>query len=322
MVNLKEELRRTIKGLFEEKKIDLLIGFARGTLPLTSTPIVINGTKDADRLIFDLTCGNNLVKFLQKGRRNDLKDKRIGIVAKGCDGRAIVQFIAEGQIKRDDLFIIGVPCEGVVDLKKIKEKVDNHEISQVRIDDTKIIITGGDLEISLNKADVLADACLRCRYPNPPVYDIFIAEPKKPSDIKDEYDEVDRFEKLSPDERFQYLEHEFSRCIRCYACRNACPMCYCEECFVDQTNPQWFGKGTDISDTLIFHIVRVLHTAGRCVDCGACERACPVNIKLSLLNKRVEKEIKERFGYTPGLDPDETPAMAAFSEEDKQEFIL
>ena len=73
---------------------------------------------------------------------------------------------------------------------------------------------------------------------------------------------------------------------------------------------------------MIFHIVRVLHTAGRCVDCGACERACPLGINLGLLNKKVEREIQERFGYTSGLDPDETPAMAAFEEEDKEEFIL
>lgn len=322
MDNIEKELRTVIEKLFKEKKINLVIGYTKGTLPLVSTPIFLKEEKDVDKLIFDVSCGNNLVKYLKRHRIVNMKDTKVAIIAKGCDGRAIVQYIAEGQIKRDDVLIIGVPCEGVVDPKKIRSKTNGKEVSQYRIEDKKIILKGNDFEISLNKSDVLSDSCLRCRYPNSPLYDIFITEPTKSVGTKDEYEKVNEFEKLTSSQRWQYFENEMSKCLRCYACRNACPMCYCEDCFVDQSNPQWFGKGTDLSDTIIFHIVRVIHTAGRCVDCGACARACPVNIELDLLNTKAGKEIQERFGYTPGLDPDETPAMAAYDAEDKQEFIL
>lgn len=322
MEGIQRELRTVVKKLFQEKKIDLLIGYARGSLPLTSTPVFIRENKDVDKLIFDITCGNNLAKYLKKSPAIDMKGAKVAIVGKGCDGRAIIQLVAEGQVSRDNLLIIGVPCDGVVDFRKLREKSDGEEISRCRFEGEEIIVEGKDFKSSFNKSDLLSDSCKRCRYPNPPLYDIFITEPKEPADMKDEYEDVNRFEELSSRERWRYFEDEISRCIRCYACRNVCPMCYCEECFVDQTNPQWFGKSTDLSDSMIFHIVRVLHTAGRCVDCGACERACPMNVNLGLLGKRVEKEVRERFDYVPGLHPDETPAMAAYNEEDKQEFIL
>ena len=321
MENIENQLRETVKKLFQDEKVDLVIGYTKGTLPLCSTPVFITDEKDADNLIFDATCSNNLAKYLTKNRRPKTDDRsKIGIVAKGCDGRSIVQHIVENQIKREEVVVIGVPCEGVIDIKKLEEKIEGKEILKYRAEGEKIIVEGKGFKASLNKQDILCDSCLMCKYPNPPVYDIFVGEPVSVSENRKPI--TDNLESLSPDERWTFFEKEISKCIRCYACRNACPLCYCEECFVDQSSPQWFGKSPDISDTMIFHILRTLHTAGRCVSCGACTRSCPTGVNLAPLGIRMEKEIKDRFGYTVGLDTEATPPMADWNEEDKQEFIM
>ena len=98
-------------------------------------------------------------------------------------------------------------------------------------------------------------------------------------------------------------------------------MCYCKECCVSQTFPKWLGQAENLSETLCFHIVRALHTAGRCVDCGACARACPNNIDLRLLTGKVAKDVKSLFDAEAGLRLGEKPAMASFSEDDLQDFI-
>jgi Fe-S oxidoreductase len=37
--------------------------------------------------------------------------------------------------------------------------------------------------------------------------------------------------------------------------------------------------------------------AGRCVDCGLCEEACPVDIPLRLLYRKANRIVKDLFGY-------------------------
>lgn len=286
-------LREAARELLLEKKVDFVLGYERGP-GLRAAPVFIRDAKDADRLIFDATCSVNLATHLRRALRAAPGGTRAAVVAKGCDGRAVVQHIAEGQFKREDVVVIGVGCHGVVDATKARGRLDRAALS---------------------------DSCLRCRYPNPPVCDRFAGEPA-PGSESDGFEAVARFEKLSAAERWASFEHEFAKCIRCYACRNACPMCYCDECFVDQTDPQWFGKSAEGPDLALFHVVRALHTAGRCVDCGACERACPLGVRLGLLTKRIEKEVLGRFGYTSGLDPEAKPALATHAEEDRQEFIL
>ena len=131
----------------------------------------------------------------------------------------------------------------------------------------------------------------------------------------------EEFESWSADERWAYFTREFERCIRCYACREACPVCYCTECFVDQSQPDWFGKSDDLSDVMAFHLVRIYHVAGRCLDCGACDRACSMHIDLRTLGRKLEKDVRELFEYEPGMDVESAPLLGTFRPDDPQAFI-
>ena len=163
--------------------------------------------------------------------------------------------------------------------------------------------------------------CHTCRHRNPPIHDVLIGEKVPESTDENEFAEISSLESKSTEERWEHFKEELSKCIRCYACRNVCPLCYCKMCFVDQSMPAWFGKTNDLSDTMIYHLVRALHVAGRCVDCGACTRACPMDINLRELVKKTEKIMKERYNYEAGLDPEEVPPLGEFKMEDPQEFI-
>ena len=68
-------------------------------------------------------------------------------------------------------------------------------------------------------------------------------------------------------------------------------------------------------------MTRVLHLAGRCIDCNECERVCPVNIPLRLLNNKMEREAREQFGYEPGASIGGPSMTASFLDTDPGKFI-
>lgn len=208
---------------------------------------------------------------------------RIAIVAKGCDSRSLVALLKEKQIARGQVMILGIGCEGVKENGR------------------------------------LSDSCTTCTHPNPVLCDEMVGE--KVAEREPASDPLADFGKLSSDQRWQALMDDVSRCIRCYACRQVCPNCYCPTCFVDANSPQWVGKTTAGSDNMMFHLMRAMHMAGRCVECGSCSRGCPMGIDLMKFNRKVARVVKERFGTVAGLNPDEPPALAAFDPNDKQEFI-
>ncbi|UCB61232.1 MAG: 4Fe-4S dicluster domain-containing protein [Candidatus Bathyarchaeota archaeon] len=315
MEKLEKSLREIAEKLLSEKKVDLIIGYERGTRPLRTTPCFVNKTEDVQKLIWDSSCDNNLAKYVV-----DRKEK-VGVVAKGCDARLIAVCIAENQVPKENVIIIGVPCLGVVDRKKVESKLEEKEILEATIEGEKIKVKGEEFELLLAKNDFLCDSCLTCKHRNPPIQDVLVGEEVPELTEVNEFTEVENLEAMAAEERWNHFNGELSKCIRCYACRSVCPLCYCKTCFVDQSIPTWFGKTNDLSDTMIYHIVRALHVAGRCVDCGACSRVCPVNINLRELMKKIEKIVKERYNFKAGLSLEEAPPLGDFKSEDPQEFI-
>jgi len=314
MLKYIDEIRKISKGLLESKKVDMIIGFKKGTVPMMNEPCVITSPKDVEKLIWDSNCGINLANYL-----TDRKEK-IGIIAKGCDSRNIVTHIVENKIKREQLVIIGVPCRGMIDKNKINSMFEG-EIKQVTEQSGNVIVTGSGFEESLKKNDVLQQNCSVCIHRNPVIYDELAADLVEEQKDVDRYEDVRKIEAMPPEEKWNYFDDLLSTCIRCYACRNACPLCYCPTCFVDESRPQWVGKSDDSIDTRTFHFLRAYHCAGRCTDCGACERACPVGINMRMFTRKLEKDCFELYGWEAGLSLDERPPLDTFRPEDPGDFI-
>ncbi len=298
-----------------ERQVDAVLGFRRGTIPMTCQPILISSPEEADQLYWDSFCSNNLANYLP--RRKD----RVAIFAKGCDSRNIVLQILEYQIKREQLYIIGVPCQGMADRRKVLAALDGREPAEVSEGNGMIRVSGGNFKEDFSRDEYLQENCAICTHRNPVIYDVLVAEPVEEQREMDRYRNISAIEAMSDDERWLYFEELLSPCIRCYACRNACPMCYCPTCFVDESSPQWLGKSTDPTDTKTFHVLRAYHLAGRCTDCGNCEQACPMGIKVRQLTKKLEKDIKELYGYEAGLSLEERPPLDTYRPDDPQEFI-
>jgi ferredoxin len=91
---------------------------------------------------------------------------------------------------------------------------------------------------------------------------------------------------------------------------------------MDKSTPQWFPTAPDGPGNFAWQIVRAFHLAGRCIGCGACQRACPVGIRLNLLNAAMARSAFKHFQYRSGFDPKGVPVQADFRPEDKEDFIL
>ncbi|MFO8031077.1 MAG: hypothetical protein R6U22_00875, partial [Desulfohalobiaceae bacterium] len=259
-----EQLRKVAQELLEQGKVDCFIGYRQGSVPLRDAPFVAYSAQEAQELVWSSFCTANLAKLLI-GRSD-----RAGIVAQGCVSRNIVGLIQENQVKRENIHVVGICSPAMVDHRKVQAKFPDKFIQRVEEDQDYLYVYGQGLEESLLKRDVRRNNCYTCAHRNPVIYDQLLGE-LGPETWGGDIDKVAApWENLSADERWQRFEQTFQDCIRCYACRDVCPLCYCNQCFVDENRPQWCGKSQDEADIYTFHILRAFHCAGRCTDCGAC----------------------------------------------------
>jgi len=311
MRNYTEKIRELARSMLAEGRVERVMGFARGSLPMASVPFCAAAPGDCDRLVMDAFCGMNVANYLT-GRK-----EKIGVIARGCETRSIVNHMVENKIKREQLLIIGVPCTGLVDKRKVAALYEG-EITAVTETDDQVIVDGSAGQRRIEKASVADDCCAVCVHRNPVIYDELAGDPVAEQAPTDRYAMVEAVENLPEEERWRFFEEMYSTCVRCYACRNACPLCYCPTCFVDESNPQWVGKGQNEIDVRTFHFLRAYHCAGRCVDCGACTRACPMGINVRILTNKLEKDCLEMFGWEPGLSPEQRPALDTYSPNDPE----
>ena len=107
--------------------------------------------------------------------------------------------------------------------------------------------------------------------------------------------------------------NHFDRCVKCYGCRNVCPMCFCNECSMEE--PQLIKRGTLPTENPIFHLTRAIHMIGICIDCGLCEEACPADIPLRTLYKKVADIVAADTGYRPGENSEEKCPFNIYGEQ-------
>ncbi len=276
-----DALRQKARALLEAGTVKVVIGYAGGSDPQRARAVFVSSAAQADQLIWNESCRQNLAVYLSKPEVKALG--KPALVARPATLRALLQLAVESQLTDGAVLAlavgdgaagqaVGAGAGEVVDLPSFVA-IEEHLAKQPR---------GQSAEQQQESARLAA---------------------------------------LPLEERWAFWAAELGRCIKCYACRAACPLCYCDRCIVEVNQPQWIPVASDALGNLEWNIVRAMHLAGRCVDCGSCADACPESIRIDLLNGVLAQEAMASFGAEPGYSTRKDYALAAYKPDDKEEFI-
>jgi formate dehydrogenase subunit beta len=199
-------------------------------------------------------------------------EARFGIVARGCDTRALVEMAKREQVDAERLYLLGVACsaEEAEECYCADPAPDPEPWSQAVVIGTPVAGAG----------------------PNP-----MVAE----------------YEEMSLEERREFWQEQFLKCIKCYGCRDICPECFCEACALE--DPLWVERGVLAPPFPMYHLIRAMHMASRCVACRQCELVCPAHIPLTVLYDLIRRDVGELLGYVPGANIAVAPPLSLTLEE-------
>lgn len=269
MKHLTEQMQTMAYELLVSGEVDTVIGWEKGSRWFLTPPVLIRKAADVYRLHFDSFAIHNLSGYLPELQE---KKKRCALFVKGCDSRSVIRLVQDHQIDKEQMIVIGLPCPGMQDSSRVHDTQTPHALPFLA-------------------------KCQECAHPTPVYSDREIESPNRNTgtnignNLRNTAARVLALEQLQPDEKYDFWQKQLKECIRCNACRSICPACSCRVCIFDSEKRRWATKEANLANNAFFIMTRALHVAGRCTECGECERVCPVGLPIMTLNQFIAKEI-------------------------------
>ena len=307
------ELKEAIKAKLPE--LDFVIGWGEGYDAAHTVPIFMKTPEDVDKLVWGPLNVNNPAVYLPS-----FKGKKVGIVVKGCDSRSVVELLQEKLIRREDVTIFAMPCEGTLDMARVTQELGRYtSIDKVEYDEAGVTITADGKPHRFCMTDYAQGKCYGCTTPSAVLADTRLGTPEKVEAGPHTPPELALLDSMTLEERMAFWRGQMERCLRCYACRNACPMCVCRDfCVSDSRDPHWMTQEDSVKEKLFFQTIHAMHLAGRCTGCGECQRACPVGIPILALRQQIGRAVGQLFdGYKAGLNAEAVPPLLGYEVEEK-----
>lgn len=264
-----EAVREIARNWLESGRVDVILGLRASNGHVA--PRLFKGISELDRLVLSpkypivYTCGQHRrsIPYLIEKKNPTVK---IGVIARGCDERALIELAKRNQLSLENIEVVGVPCT--------------------------------------------REEAMSCRCPRPYPTAIMVGERVEGVSVDED---VENLLGMSLKDRLAFWKHEFSKCIKCYGCRNACPLCFCDDCELEQE--LWVKGGEVPPEIPMFHFIRFYHLIDRCIECGECEKACPMDIPLLTIHKMLRGDVKDLFDYEAGLETgQESPLITTLDE--------
>jgi formate dehydrogenase subunit beta len=182
------------------------------------------------------------------------------------------------------------------------------------------------IEVCSERGSDLVGAAVAAGYieaeqPSTQAIDARRTEDRAASELARQWQERDfaEFQRMSSDQRFDYWfgpSGQFGQCIKCFGCRDACPICYCKDCYLEADRGTIAGG--EIPPDVMFPMIRAVHVMDSCVNCGQCQDACPMELPLSRLIFMLNRELAHTFRYEPGMDVSVGPPLRTVTTEEVQ----
>jgi ferredoxin len=300
MQRIAPDMKQKAGELLKTGAVNMAVAWAKGDLPYDTTPAFFQTPDTLDNMVYSGFCGTNLSKYLIALQQQQIQNKNDGktlIFLKPCDTYSLNQLLAENRADREKIHVVGVGCDGMIDIEKLRSK-GFKGIIEINEDGSNLKIKTMYGDETCSRQEALLEKCFNCKGKEHKIYDELIG-----ADTSSEIEPSDRFSKITElegktsDERFSFWRGELSKCIRCNACRNTCPACSCLKCVFDNAASGVNAKSNaNEFEENMYHIIRAFHVAGRCSDCGECTRVCPQGIPLHLLNRKFIKDMNNFYG--------------------------